>query len=314
MGAVFALFAAWYFWIPKMIGVVYEFKLAKMHFWALFVGVNVKGKMVFDSIGKRFVSNNSNNPENNKDPFQHNNFELNFDNIESNKRNISKNLKNKAGVYLFRNKITNDFYVGSSITLSKRMAVHFYNASSKKDTNIILYRAMKKYELKNFSLHIIKFCFPDVFICSDLEQKWINKFKPRYNTLKIAGSSSGFRHSIETINKLKELFKKENHPKYGSVSSPETRQAISEGIKNFYRAHSHPSKGLKGKLSPQYGIGGQFVFLYNKTGKELIFPSINGARQHFKVRWTTIKNNLDKGNWVTLQGEEWVIQSVPRQK
>jgi hypothetical protein len=41
---------------------------------------------------------------------------------------------------------------------------------------------------------------------------------------------------------------------------------------------------LKGKLAPQYGIGGKFVFCYNKTGKELIFPSINGARQHFKVR------------------------------
>nr|QID02713.1 cytochrome c oxidase subunit 1 [Orbilia oligospora] len=41
MGAVFALFAAWYFWMPKIIGLVYDFKLAKMHFWVLFIGVNV---------------------------------------------------------------------------------------------------------------------------------------------------------------------------------------------------------------------------------------------------------------------------------
>jgi GIY-YIG catalytic domain len=105
--------------------------------------------MVFDSRGKRFASNN-NNPENNEDPFHHNNFVMSFDNIESNKRNIYKNLKNKAGVYLFKNKITNDLYVGSSINLSKRMAVHFYNANSKKDTNIILYRAMKKYKLQHY--------------------------------------------------------------------------------------------------------------------------------------------------------------------
>ena len=72
MGAVFALFAAWYFWIPKIIGLVYKFNLAEMHFWALFVGVNVKGRMVFDLIGKRFFSNN--NHENNKDPFHGNNF------------------------------------------------------------------------------------------------------------------------------------------------------------------------------------------------------------------------------------------------
>jgi hypothetical protein len=109
-------------------------------------------------------------------------------------------------------------------------------------------------------------------------------YKPRYNVLKIAGSSSGFRHSVGTINKLKELFKKESHPKYGTVSSLGTRNAIAQGIKEFYLTHSHPSKGLKGKFSPQYGIGGKSVFCYNQIGEELIFPSVNGARQHFKVR------------------------------
>jgi hypothetical protein len=44
----------------------------------------------------------------------------------------------------------------------------------------------------------------------------------------------------------------------------------------------------------------------------LIFPSINGAKQHFKVRWLTIKKNLDTNNWVTLEGEKWVLQSTPR--
>jgi hypothetical protein len=102
--------------------------------------------------------------------------------------------------------------------------------------------------------------------------------------LKFAGSSSGFSHKIETINKLKELLKKENHPNYGKIRSSENRKAISEGIKNFYLTNSHPSKGLKGKLSPQYGIGGHFVFCYNKKGEELIFPSINAAKQHFRVR------------------------------
>jgi hypothetical protein len=109
-------------------------------------------------------------------------------------------------------------------------------------------------------------------------------YKPRYNVLKVAGSSFGFRHSIDTIKKLKELFKKENHPRYGTVSSPETIKAIAQGIKEFYLTHSHTSKGLKGKLSQQYGIGGKSVFCYNQSGEELIFPSINGARQHFKVR------------------------------
>ena len=41
MGAVFALFSAWYFWIPKITGLSYNIMLGKVHFMILFIGVNV---------------------------------------------------------------------------------------------------------------------------------------------------------------------------------------------------------------------------------------------------------------------------------
>ena len=41
MGAVFALYSAWYFWIPKILGVGYNKSWGKAHFWILFIGVNV---------------------------------------------------------------------------------------------------------------------------------------------------------------------------------------------------------------------------------------------------------------------------------
>ena len=41
MGAVFALYSAWYFWIPKILGVDYNRSWGKIHFWILFIGVNV---------------------------------------------------------------------------------------------------------------------------------------------------------------------------------------------------------------------------------------------------------------------------------
>ena len=41
MGAVFGIFSAWYFWIPKMLGVGYDLLLSKVHFWILFIGVNL---------------------------------------------------------------------------------------------------------------------------------------------------------------------------------------------------------------------------------------------------------------------------------
>ena len=40
MGAVFALFSGWYFWIPKMLALMYNIVLGNVHFWILFIGVN----------------------------------------------------------------------------------------------------------------------------------------------------------------------------------------------------------------------------------------------------------------------------------
>jgi cytochrome c oxidase subunit 1 len=41
LGAVFALFSAWYFWIPKITGLSYNIMLGKVHFFILFAGVNL---------------------------------------------------------------------------------------------------------------------------------------------------------------------------------------------------------------------------------------------------------------------------------
>jgi heme/copper-type cytochrome/quinol oxidase subunit 1 len=41
MGAVFAIFAGWYYWIGKIIGNQYNEVLGKIHFWTTFIGVNV---------------------------------------------------------------------------------------------------------------------------------------------------------------------------------------------------------------------------------------------------------------------------------
>jgi hypothetical protein len=41
MGAVFALFSAWYFWIPKITGLNYNMMWGKVHFVILFIGVNL---------------------------------------------------------------------------------------------------------------------------------------------------------------------------------------------------------------------------------------------------------------------------------
>ena len=41
LGAVFSIFAGFYYWFPKMTGYMYNEKLGNLHFWLLFIGVNV---------------------------------------------------------------------------------------------------------------------------------------------------------------------------------------------------------------------------------------------------------------------------------
>jgi cytochrome c oxidase subunit 1 len=41
LGAVFSIFAAFYYWFPKMCGYMYNEKLGHLHFWMMFIGVNL---------------------------------------------------------------------------------------------------------------------------------------------------------------------------------------------------------------------------------------------------------------------------------
>jgi cytochrome c oxidase subunit 1 len=41
LGAVFSLFAGFYYWFPKMTGKMYNEFLGQVHFWVFFIGVNV---------------------------------------------------------------------------------------------------------------------------------------------------------------------------------------------------------------------------------------------------------------------------------
>ena len=41
LGAVFAIFAGWYYWFPKITGYMYSDTIGKLHFLFTFVGVNL---------------------------------------------------------------------------------------------------------------------------------------------------------------------------------------------------------------------------------------------------------------------------------
>ena len=121
---------------------------------------------------------------------------------------IIKENKDRSGIYKWTNKLTNDIYVGQSIDLAKRF-IKYFNLSyllpsfilpalgreeyNENRETLVISRALIKYGYSNFSLEILEYC--DIKNLTEREQYYMDKLNPRYNTLKIAGSSSGHKLS-----------------------------------------------------------------------------------------------------------------------
>jgi group I intron endonuclease len=192
---------------------------------------------------------------------------------------------------MFFNLANGNTYIGSSVKLDRRFRAHISNIGKVKYP---IYNALIKNGLNNFAFIVLQFCEPSEDICLGLEQNYLDFYNPEYNLLKLAGSSQGLKHSPETIANLKKSHSGKLHPRFGKKVSDEQKKLTSLSLKNFYEIHEHHAKGKKGELSYQYGIGGTEIIMTNESGEALSFPSINSARIHFKVRFTTISKNINK--------------------
>lgn len=118
------------------------------------------------------------------------------------------------GIYLWINKITNKIYVGSSISLSRRIRSHILESSNKS-----LRKDISKYGITNFTMSILEFIefkediqelkkyvlereqyYLDTLCkASDLNKDF---YKISYNKNRKADSSLGYKHSEESKNKM----------------------------------------------------------------------------------------------------------------
>ena len=129
---------------------------------------------------------------------------VSYSNADKDKFIIYEENKNKSGIYRWNNLVTGSSYVGSSINLTNRFSNYYSLAYLKKRVkkgSSIINNSLLKYGYSNFSLDILEYCEPSVLI--KREQYYIDTLKPKYNILKNAGSSLGFKHSLETLLKFK---------------------------------------------------------------------------------------------------------------
>jgi group I intron endonuclease len=220
--------------------------------------------------------------------------EAKFINIKESKSDILFNIKDKGGVYMFFNLINGNCYISSSINLARRFRIHLSSVNSVK---LPLPIAINKYGPNNFVFLILQYCDRIEDVCLGLEQHYIDLYKPKYNILKLAGASQGFKHSPETIANFKFTHTGKLHPRFNTKVSEQHKMLTSVALKNYFVEHGHFNNSI---LATKFE--GTKILMKSENGDIISFPSINATRKHFRVRFSTISLNVDQNKPILIKG------------
>ena len=152
-------------------------------------------------------------------------------------------------LYCIENKITGQKYIGiTSLKPEERWKKHQYAYKTEKKKNDCpkFYNSIRKYGIENFELSVLEQS-EDASYIESLEVKYIAENKNLLNVSPGGGGmtiNSGWKHSPETIEKLKE----KTPPMLGRKHSPETIEKMKGDPR---RKNSGEKNGMYGKTQSQ---------------------------------------------------------------
>lgn len=122
--------------------------------------------------------------------------------------------KKISGIYRITCLSNGKHYIGSAQSIKARWASHKNNLKHNKHSNRHLQNAYNKFGAENFEFEVIELCNNDNLI--EREQYWIDCIDASnpdvgMNNSPTATTTKGFRHSVNTINILKEKAKNRDH-------------------------------------------------------------------------------------------------------
>jgi group I intron endonuclease len=160
-----------------------------------------------------------------------------------------------------------------------RISDYFQNWYYFSCTNLYIVRALAKYGIKNFTLVILEYTDSNNLILC--EQKWIDRFKPEYNTNPTASSTLGYKHTLKSLEKMREAALGRKH-----TEEVKEKMSISRiGEKNPFYGRKHSDKSLallkaaasKRVKSPITGIEVEITDLETKI--TTVYESIRKAAE-----------------------------------
>ena len=223
-----------------------------------------------------------------------------WDNLhDHNIRNdIILNVKNKSGIYIIINKISRNYYIGSSINkLYTRFSRHLLNFNGSK----ILKNAVKKDGLNNFIYAIIEFT-PDNDNQNnlyELEIMYIGMLMPKYNILTETKNSINYKYTEESILKLKNSFTKERRIALANFQNVRKNNLIISQKQTLHniallKPKDYIANKDKNKISFKHSVN---ILLYNENNEYLCeFYNLNKASHYLCCSYKTIQRALNIGH------------------
>lgn len=200
--------------------------------------------------------------------------------------------RNKAGIYLIRNKINGKVYIGKSIRLYKRIKGHVTHLNTKsKDENRHLINAWHKYGREAFEYEVLEYLPKDEEILRERELYWM----VHYNS---TDREKGYNMRMDTSTKC--IVQEESRARLSAsglkrFDDPKEREKLSEMIKQAKNTipvtdeyRKRLSQALKEFKVLQFEKSGELLYVWDSVTDVLdnnpdykrqnIYASCNGGK------------------------------------
>lgn len=206
--------------------------------------------------------------------------------------------------------------MGSSVDLYRRF-INYYNIKyiTRACKSSLICRALLKHGYSKFKLEILEYCDQDSAV--EREQYYIDLLNPEYNILKVAGSLFGYKHTPESLEKMREIAlnrsdetkAKLREAALGKTHTEETKIKLRNAILGIKRSEETKEKlriiqsnRTKHPLPPHpplrgaRGIPGFKIEVKDmETGQTSIYDSLRAAAKEFNKSHKSLSYSLDNG-------------------
>jgi group I intron endonuclease len=209
-----------------------------------------------------------------------------------------RTLKPFSGIYLVVNSVNGKYYIGSAVTGNIYMRLHKHLFS--KMGNVLVGKAVEKYGLEKFFFLILELVpqqnTVDVKLLLEREDHYILTLKPEYNIAPLATNSVGWKHSEESIQKMKQGYSDERRQKVGSINKGE---ALSEETRNLIRKAALQRKPMSMESRLKCAVNVRPITITNLDGTNpQNFSSIIEASKVIECNEITIRRALNSNGLI----------------